>query len=144
MLAPMSSLTLWSVLCLQHSLQTFDFQTQKFWIWVAVAYCLGLFVVFTLAAGVALRFIDPPHAQVIVCNNAATQTSASCRIAILSRSNAARFLVSKKPLTTAVVLPASFVMNVHLLHPLLWDLQGFVSTVHLLAKAVCLLIQLDV
>jgi hypothetical protein len=48
----------------QHSLQTFDFQTQKFWIWVGVAYCMGLFVLFTLVSGIALRFIDPPHAQV--------------------------------------------------------------------------------
>ena len=49
---------------LQHSLSTFDFQTQHYWIWVGVAYCLGLFVLFTLLSGIALRFIDPPHAQV--------------------------------------------------------------------------------
>lgn len=45
-------------------MSTFDFQTDKFWIWVGVAYCLGLFVIFTCASAAALRFISPPHAQV--------------------------------------------------------------------------------
>ncbi len=53
-----------SRLCIpQQAMSTFDFQTSKYWIWVGVAYCLGLFVVFTGASAAALRFISPPHAQ---------------------------------------------------------------------------------
>ena len=81
----------------QHSLQTFDFQTKKFWIWVGVAYCLGLFVLFTLVSGLALRFIDPPHAQVILTDTSSTRHSVSDHSSALSSADRLCIHVSVLP-----------------------------------------------
>ena len=62
------------IVLLQTAMSTFDFQTQRWWIWVGVAYCIFLFVALTLAAAIALRFIDPPHAQPVVPALIATTT----------------------------------------------------------------------
>ena len=71
---------------LQAALRTFDFQTQKYWIWVGVAYCLFLFVLLTLAGAVGLRYTDPPHDQPTVPAEIAASTLKRRRSEVLGEN----------------------------------------------------------
>ena len=56
------------------ALETFDFQTQKYWIWVCVAFCLFMFVALTAVGAAALALLDPPHPQPTLPAEIATST----------------------------------------------------------------------